>query len=148
MLRIERCALFSVLALTACGAAGAGEDAGENPATGITPPPATTTSTSDVEWTLPTGTYRAEPPDEGSLELHIGDDGTFELYDVTDGSPDLGFAAACAADDASTVTCTERSGTSLVFTWAATEDTLEFTVVEGDAGDRRVWEGAPWIRVP
>jgi hypothetical protein len=53
------------------------------------------------------------------------------------------------ADDSSTVTCTERSGTELVFAWRGTGDLLELTFVDGGvADDRRVLEAAPWIRVP
>jgi hypothetical protein len=97
---------------------------------------------------MPTGVFRSVSPQTGVLELHV-EPGDFRIYDVMDGSPDLGYAASCVADDSSTVTCTERSGTELVFAWRGTGDLLELTFVDGGvADDRRVLEAAPWIRVP
>ena len=132
--------------LAACGADASAKPE-PNPATQIAPPTATTSASAGAEWTMPTGVFRSDNPQAGLLELHVKP-GVFLQYDVTQGSLDLGYAAECVADDPSTVTCTERSGLQLVFAWTGTSDALEFTLVNGAADDRRVWEGAPWIRVP
>jgi hypothetical protein len=145
MARTERAVLaIGVGLLAACGAAGSSAEPESNPATTIAPPAASTASATD--WTMPSGVYRADRG-EGLLELHV-DPGTLHLYDVTDGSPELGYAADCVTDDPSTITCTERDGYQIVMAWSGTSDALELTLPGAPPNHRAVWEGTPWTRVP
>jgi hypothetical protein len=139
----------SLLVLAGCGSGAVdGGSAGDNPATGIAPPTTeAAASAPEVDWTLPTGVFRAVTPEEGTLELHI-EPGRFVLYDVTDGSADLGYAADCVPDDEATITCTEDDGVQLSFAWSGTADSLVFRVTRGgEQGDHDVWEPVPWVRV-
>jgi hypothetical protein len=137
-----------VAVLAACGgddAASAGA-APSNPATSIAPP-GRTPAADAAGWTMPTGVFRAEKPDGEVLELRV-EPGSFRMYDVTDGTPDLGYVADCVAQDPSTVTCTERDGYTVVFVWGGTADALELNLPDAPGNHRAVWEGAPWVRVP
>jgi hypothetical protein len=142
-----RCWLgIPVVLLAGCGS-GTDGAAAAGPASGSTPSPIESSASPEGEWTVPTGVFRSDNPQTGMLELHV-DVGRFRQYENLDVAPELGYAADCAADDPSTVTCTESSGAQLVFAWNGTDDAFTLTVLQGFDDDRRVWEGAPWIRVP
>ena len=131
----------AVVVLAGCGSGGGAEAA-------TTRSPGPTSTAAAAGWTLPTGIFRSDNPQTGTLELHV-EPGRFVQYeDLDDGTPDVGYEADCVADDPSTVTCTEASGVQLVFGWEGTDDEIMLTVVQGFDDDRRVWEGAPWVRVP
>jgi hypothetical protein len=108
---------------------------------------AVTSGAAAGDWTMPTGVFRSDNPQTGMLELHV-DVGRFRQFENLGVAPELGYAADCVADDPSTITCTEATGVQLVFSWSGTDDAFTLTVVQGFDDDRRVWEGAPWIRVP
>jgi hypothetical protein len=148
MVRTEWCVpVIGAGVLAACGTAGrSSADPSPNPATGIVPPTVSSSPAAAGDWTMPTGVFRAERP-EGLLELRITP-GQVRLYDVTDGLPDLGYAADCVPGDPSRVTCTERDGFVAVFTWSGTGDALELTLPDAAPNHRAAWEGTPWTRVP
>src|SRR3954471_10251084 len=112
MVRTRWWSAIPLVVLAGCGSAGA---AGDAAAPGTTSPSA--------DWTMPTGVFRSDTPQDGLLELHV-DVGRVQLYDVTDGAPDIAYNADCAADDPTTVTCTEGDGVRIVFAWSLTDDTL------------------------
>jgi hypothetical protein len=148
MTRIQWC--VPALAAALLAACGTGDDSSAgpepNPATGIVPPSAGPSASAAADWTMPTGVFRNDNPAAGVLELHV-DPGSFRLYDVTDGTPDLGYAAECATDDPSTVTCTGNDGFQIVFAWSGTHDVMELTLPSGEGNDKAVFEGAQWTRV-
>jgi hypothetical protein len=94
---------------------------------------------------MPTGVIRSDNPGGHVLEAHI-EVGKIRQLESVDGAPELGWAAVCVADDPSTVTCTDN-GHRVVFAWSGAAHRLKFTVVDGLTDERRVPEGAPWIRV-
>lgn len=133
--------------LSACGPGDASADREANPATAIGPATEDPAAPADDDWLLPAGVFRAVTPEEGTLELHV-EPGHFAVYVIVDGAPELGYAADCVPDDASTITCTGRDGSRLVFGWDGTDEALTFDVLSGgEQGDVDVWEPVPWTRV-
>jgi hypothetical protein len=96
---------------------------------------------------MPTGVFRNDKPSAGLLELHV-EPGSFRLYDITDGSPDLNYAADCVTENPTTVACTGFDGFQIVFAWSGTDDSIELTLPGGEINDRAVFEGATWTQVP
>jgi hypothetical protein len=141
----------TLVVLAGCGSGSPGGAAVAASASGSTSspadPPAATSSAAAGDWTMPTGVFRSDNPATGMLELHV-DVGRFREFENLGVAPELGYAADCVTDDPSTVTCTEETGVQLVFAWSGTNDAFTLTVVQGFDDDRRVWEAAPWIRVP
>jgi hypothetical protein len=137
--------------LAACGPdAAPAADPAPNPATSIALPTAVSTAgetaAAAAGWTMPTGVFRKGDRAAGLLELHVAP-GRFLLYDLADGTPDLGYAADCVPDDASTVACTGPDGFRIVFAWSGTDDVLQLTLPGGERNDQEVFEGAQWTRV-
>jgi hypothetical protein len=152
MVRTEQCVPVLVMVvgvgvLAACGQDDPpAADPAPNPATSIALPTAAATPAAAAGWTMPTGVFRKGDRAAGLLELHVAP-GRFLLYDVGDGTPDLGYAADCVPDDPSRVTCTGPDGFRIVFAWSGTDDVLQLTLPGGERNDQEVFEGAQWTRV-
>ena len=142
MVRTRWWLVVPVAVLAGCGS-------GSDPAAAPSPSASSTAEQAAAVdgWTVPTGVFRSANPQTGMLELHV-DPGRFRQYEDVDGTPELGYAADCVADDPSTITCTEETGIQLSFRWEGTDDEFTLNVLQGTDDDRRVWEGAPWVRVP